>query len=1274
MDKSHVSSVNSADKDDQTARKLELMKYLRDLSPGSKNLMVKYFAMKEEKSYPLLGEYLNVGLAFAALGLLIRRENEKNVESGVQLKPTLQRIALETILRRAMSKLQFLAFKAQFMQEKAMEKSSSDAIGKKVEEWQSEKNKLLQQVSEAKADVAEMKKRRAEDAKANAKVVTIFATQEHGWKIERNKLIQEIELCKKQMDILQRQLEDRTPEARSVCKNCKKRHNCIVNLKEQLGEKELEVLATIEEAKVEQIEKNELVHKLALAEVVTADLRERLEKEVKEHESDFHKYQELIIELRTKQQQVEKELEDTLGIFEASDVNISEILNQKSKYERLVEEYAKELEASNEKMAGMMAEKSKQEALIDASNEKMAEMMAEKSKQEALIEVSNEKMAEVMAEKIKQEALVEEANEKMAEMMVEKSKQEALVAEYQPKFVKLQNDIVEKDKVIFGMLNRPSAERDEQHEIIQELTQLKVQLRQTQTEKERWKRIATEWGYMNNQIELVKPIHSLECRDAPEEDKLAEMQRLHDNQVTGVHHMYKARMQELETQLRTYHEQLLQKDNDMLLQITKHEASFSEDDEIAMNNISSAKTGLSNEFAVEYIESQTATRPMQLSVAKDLLIHSMLTEHDRDAELEKWKTLYMESKSAVELLQMKNEESVTLAENATFEDWVKTVKARQAAQLAERHCHEIDSFARQMRARDERLEAFRLQLLKMDKELNERKAEVESMKSMLNHTLEEKVKPDASLQERTEEFEECKGDVKLMKTSGSHKTEPGYPSHPDEKEQEGTSTKSNVANKGLKQKEPQPDGNIVQALSEQKSVSSAFTEAKSIQVPKRTDISLRAKAFARTFQKQETLKIQLKDISVYEQDYGLGTAIVHLTAERNPAELQPDRQLRKTTDLLLSDEEKCCTSERSFTNMSPALLFSSRECLEDQSTNRNHHEQQQSEISFDSLNPSESDSADSSPSFQGKNRKCGAECKATICGFLSRLRPTEDHSALGSATMQTMTNKGMKMELARNTDDGLTSSTVQNKHSSEDLDASSSDAGHTVGSTDTSQQSESIHERATETVFKLAKNMHKIEIQLGYFEKQLKLKTYLMKGSTELEDGGELHIAQFKRSLLRIIPALRKQSRRYQALLGMIGRLCTRVNLNDSLELYSLPYSEAFPSILRLSLRETLNLQKHVNLAGQYLAMIHPQISEEVYAASEEPEKTRVSIQKHLENVSACFKDVQKGLETKVSELIANFEQASAHERRFELCYRKSWLLQSRRRSQEILTTLLPQD
>lgn len=61
-----------------------------------------------------------------------------------------------------------------------------------MEEWQSEKCKILQQLVEAKADVVEMKKRRAEDAKANAKVVAIFVTQEHGWKIERKKLTQEI--------------------------------------------------------------------------------------------------------------------------------------------------------------------------------------------------------------------------------------------------------------------------------------------------------------------------------------------------------------------------------------------------------------------------------------------------------------------------------------------------------------------------------------------------------------------------------------------------------------------------------------------------------------------------------------------------------------------------------------------------------------------------------------------------------------------------------------------------------------------------------------------------------------------------------------------------------------------------------------------------------------------------------------------------------------------------------------------------------------------------
>ncbi|KAJ7536002.1 hypothetical protein O6H91_12G053200 [Diphasiastrum complanatum] len=1082
-----------------------------------------------------------------------------------------------------MSKPQLLAFKAQFIQEKAMQKSCSEiAIGRKVEERQSEKSKVLQQLVEAKADVAEMKKRRAEDAKANAKVVAIFATQEHGWKIERKKLIQESELLKKQIDILHKQLESRAPEGKLICKNCKKRDTCIVNLKEQLGEKELELMVTIEEAKAEQIEKNEVINKLALAEVLSADLQERLAKEAEERESDFQKDQVLIIELRSKQQWMEKELQEALEKLEASNGQISEILSQKSKCEELVEEYREELAEYKEKMAVMMAEKSKLDALIK---------------------------------------------------------------EYQPKSVKLQNDIVEKDEVISAMLNQANAEKGERHELSREIAQLTMQLRQTQTEKDRWKRIGTEWGYMNAQLELVKPIHCFEGGDAPEEDKLAEMQRLHDEKVRDVHVMYQTRIQELETQLRIYNEQLSQKENDILLQITEHESKYFKGDNIALNDVHRANNEIA-QFDTS-VEAEKARRKMQRSVARDLLIHNMQIKCDREIELEKWKKLYIASKSAVELLQMKNGESVLLAENAAFKDWVKTVKARQAAQLEEKHWHEIDSFTRQLRARDERIEAFRLQLLKMDEDLNEHKVERAILKSKLDHALEEKLKLHTRLQETTKELEKCKGEVSLVEIRGCNKAELEHTCHHDEREQADSSIESNVAKKGLQRKELKSDADFVK-IPEVKSASSVWGEAKTTQNrrPKKSEIRFRPKTFARTFRKHEVLKYQLKDILVSEKDYGLGNALVNLKGEKNSEYFQPHRKLKKPYDLFVSYEEKSCTSEGSLIKMSSALLSSSDKGLKDQSRSPKHHDKQlQSETSFDFFNTSTSDSAENSPSFPDRNMKSRAKSKETIWGFLSKLRPAEDHGDLDSKIMQSMTNNNKKMELAIH---GMTCLIAQDKHSSENSDGNTSRAAHTVGSNDTNQQTGSVHERYTETVLKLAKNMQKIEIELGHLEKLLSLKiSYLTKGSTEIEDAGELCLTHLKRSLLKIIPALRRQSRGYQALLRMIGRLCKRVNLNYSLKLYSLPYSEAFPSILRLSLRETLDLQQNVNLAGQKLTMIQAQI-EELSAACEEPEKIGLSIQKHLETLSASFKGVQHGLETKVFQLIANFEGASAHERRIQ--------------------------
>lgn len=69
-------------------------------------------------------------------------------------------------------------------------------------------------------------------------------------------------------------------------------------------------------------------------------------------------------------------------------------------------------------------------------------------------------------------------------------------------------------------------------------------------------------------------------------------------------------------------------------------------------------------------------------------------------------------------------------------DWLELERAQ--SKLEQRHLQEINAFERQLKARDERMEAFRQQLLAMESEAAQRLAEIESLKEELKSVVEEK--------------------------------------------------------------------------------------------------------------------------------------------------------------------------------------------------------------------------------------------------------------------------------------------------------------------------------------------------------------------------------------------------------------------------------------------------------------------------------------------------------------------------------------------------------
>ncbi len=90
------------------------------------------------------------------------------------------------------------------------------------------------------------------------------------------------------------------------------------------------------------------------------------------------------------------------------------------------------------------------------------------------------------------------------------------------------------------------------------------------------------------------------------------------------------------------------------------------------------------------------------------------------------------------------EEELQLQPTRAFNKWVELVKSRHAAQLEDKHWREIEAFERQMRAKDERIVAFRSQLLAMELESSKMKSEMEVLQIEIENTIQKQEEENSS--------------------------------------------------------------------------------------------------------------------------------------------------------------------------------------------------------------------------------------------------------------------------------------------------------------------------------------------------------------------------------------------------------------------------------------------------------------------------------------------------------------------------------------------------
>lgn len=130
----------------------------------------------------------------------------------------------------------------------------------------------LCELKSAKREIENLKSLRREDAKANERVVSIFATQEQNWLSERKRVHQHIGAMMNELSIVE-----------------KKKEEAVSELDKKLKEMEVLIVCKDKVLTEEEHKRKELEEKLAEAEGKAEELIENAKREIKEHSCEIRK-------------------------------------------------------------------------------------------------------------------------------------------------------------------------------------------------------------------------------------------------------------------------------------------------------------------------------------------------------------------------------------------------------------------------------------------------------------------------------------------------------------------------------------------------------------------------------------------------------------------------------------------------------------------------------------------------------------------------------------------------------------------------------------------------------------------------------------------------------------------------------------------------------------------------------------------------------------------------------------------------------------------------
>eukprot|EP00250_Pteridium_aquilinum_P007459 c17168_g1_i1 orf=1012-3003(+) len=518
---------------------------------------------------------------------------------------------------------------------------------------------LEEMVKRLQVEVLALRKKRADEGRANEKVVSIYASREQAWKAERRRFMneqrrlwQELQRAFMEQEVLKQRTQclssiHENGDFEFACEECEQREGWLAEMKERLHEQEFVIMTSMEEAKAEKQEKNTITVKFAALEADYCQVNEKLRLEADARTHDLQRHEAALTELAESCRTLEGERSQALHDVECLRKSLADVRLEKKHYEDLVSEMSTEIHM----------------LLMGAH---------------------------------------------------------------------------EKDDIISAMLKKSDADAEERHELERELNIIKAKFLHVESEKEKWHKDMDSNNPSCIGREMMKPRRSLGSKaDGKVEsgfDKMRELQRLHDVEIQDLQAAFEEEVTLLKKRLSLFQERVADLEENVLLRMAKNIQYTNSFKGKKLRSHAEHVDGLS--VLGNHMEPDTTTQQFQLSVAKTLLRQYVDTDTHREQQIEEWKKAYFASKASIEMLHKERGYAVSSPRTRGLGDWLELERIR--SKLEQRHLQEIIAFERQLKARDERMEAFRQQLLAMESEAEQRVAEIETLKKDLKSALQVK--------------------------------------------------------------------------------------------------------------------------------------------------------------------------------------------------------------------------------------------------------------------------------------------------------------------------------------------------------------------------------------------------------------------------------------------------------------------------------------------------------------------------------------------------------